>query len=53
MLAGWITVLAAVVMLSSATSTMTFVLLALGIEVLGFVLAARAHIASRQPARDA
>jgi hypothetical protein len=47
MLAGWITVLAAVVMLVSLASRTAFVLVAIGIEALGFVLLAHSHLASR------
>jgi hypothetical protein len=50
MLAGWITVLAAVVMLTSLASRTSFVLVASGIEALGFVLLAR--IASRSVKGD-
>ena len=52
MLAGWITVLAAVVMLASLASKTTFVLAAIGIEALGFVLLARSHLASRSVKGD-
>lgn len=52
MLAGWITVLAAVAMLASLVSRTTFVLVAVGIEALGFVLLARSHVASRSVKGD-
>ena len=52
MLAGWITVLAAVVMLRSLASRTSFVLIAIGIEALGFVLLTRSHVASRSVKGD-
>jgi hypothetical protein len=53
LLAGWITVLAALVMLTSLASRTSFVLAALGIEALGFVLLVRSHVASRRLKGDA
>ncbi len=45
-LAGWLLVLAALVMLTSITPRTGFVLAGLGVEILGFVLAARSHLSS-------
>ena len=43
LLAGWAIVLAAVAMLASAGQQTVFVLAGLAVEILGLVLAARAH----------
>jgi hypothetical protein len=43
LLAGWALVLAALAILPSAAARTAFVLAGLGIEMLGLVLAARAH----------
>ena len=44
MLAGWWLVLAAIVLLRALAAQTVFVLAGLGIEILGFVLAARQHV---------
>ena len=44
MLAGWILVLASVILLVSIPSRTGFVCAGLGVEILGFVLAGRAHL---------
>jgi hypothetical protein len=44
MLAGWWLVLAAVVLLRALAAQTVFVLAGLGVEILGFVLAARQHV---------
>ncbi|HTB16791.1 MAG TPA: hypothetical protein VK708_01695 [Bryobacteraceae bacterium] len=41
---GWIIVLAAMVLLPSGASQISFVLLALGVEALGLTLVFRAHL---------
>jgi hypothetical protein len=48
MLAGWAIAVAAVLLLRTPTPKTAFVLSGLGIEVLGFVLAARAHVPRRR-----
>ena len=52
MLAGWITALAAIIMLVSLASRTAFVLAALAIESLGFVLFARSHVLARNAKRE-
>jgi len=47
MLAGWMLVLAALVMLVSLPSRTGFVLAGVAVEILGFVLIARAHLPSK------
>jgi hypothetical protein len=47
MLAGWMLVLAALVMLVSLPSRTGFVLAGLAVEILGFVLVVRAHLPSK------
>jgi hypothetical protein len=49
LLGGWIIVLAAIALLPSSTSQVSFVLVALGVEVLGLTLVFRAHLI---PGRD-
>jgi hypothetical protein len=44
LLSGWIIVLAALALLPSGPSEVSFVLLALGVEVLGLTLVFRAHL---------
>jgi hypothetical protein len=44
LLSGWIIVLAAIALLPSGPSEVSFVLLALGVEVLGLTLVFRAHL---------
>jgi hypothetical protein len=44
LLGGWIIVLAAVALLPSGPSQASFVLLALGVEILGLTLVFRAHL---------
>lgn len=44
MLAGWILVLAAIVLLDSLPSRTAFVLAGIAVEILGLVLLARAHL---------
>jgi len=46
---GWIIVLAAIALLRSGPSQVTFVLVALGVEALGLTLVFRAHLI---PSRD-
>lgn len=48
MLVGWILVLAAIALLGSLPSRTAFVLAGIAVEILGFVLLARAH---RAPTR--
>jgi hypothetical protein len=45
LLGGWIIVLAAVALLPSGPSQVSFVLAALGVEALGLTLVFRAHLA--------
>lgn len=49
LLGGWIIVLAAVALLPSGASQIAFVLVALGVEILGLTLVFRAHLPSREP----
>jgi hypothetical protein len=44
LLSGWIIVLAAIALLPSGPSEVSFVLLALGVELLGLTLVFRAHL---------
>lgn len=44
MLAGWLLVLAAIVLLRALAAQTAFVLAGFGVEILGFVLAARQHV---------
>jgi membrane protein implicated in regulation of membrane protease activity len=44
LLGGWIIVLAAIALLPSGPSQVSFVLVALGVEVLGLTLVFRAHL---------
>jgi hypothetical protein len=44
LLGGWIIALAAVALLPSGASQISFVLLALGVQVLGLALVFRAHL---------
>ncbi|MGA2877892.1 MAG: hypothetical protein ABSG13_02980 [Bryobacteraceae bacterium] len=44
MLGGWIIVLAAVALLPAGPSQVSFVLVALGVEILGLTLVFRAHL---------
>jgi hypothetical protein len=45
LLAGWAIVLAAVVLLAPALPRTGFVLAGIGVEVLGFILVVRSHLA--------
>jgi len=47
LLAGWILVIAAVVMLVQAAPRTIFILLGLGVEIVGLVLVARSHLLLR------
>ena len=47
MLAGWLLVLAAIVLLRALPARTGFAVAGMAVEVLGFVLAARNHIPSR------
>jgi cytochrome c biogenesis protein CcdA len=47
MFAGWVLVLAALAMLRSLESRTVFVLAGMAVELLGIVLAARAHLSVR------
>ena len=49
--AGWIIVLAAVVLLPSAPSRASFVLAGIAIEVLGLALVVRSHLIPREARR--
>jgi hypothetical protein len=44
MLGGWIIVLAAIALLPAGPSQASFVLVALGVEILGLTLVFRAHL---------
>lgn len=44
MLGGWIIVLAAIALLPAGPSQVSFVLVALGVEILGLTLVFRAHL---------
>ncbi len=48
MLAGWVLMLAAVLMLSSLPSRTAFSGAGFGVEILGLVLLARAHVPARK-----
>lgn len=48
MLAGWILMLASIMMLTALLSRTAFSLAGLGVEILGLVLLARAHITGRK-----
>ncbi|MBV9406121.1 MAG: hypothetical protein JO211_12320 [Acidobacteriaceae bacterium] len=54
MVAGWVLVLAAVILLVSTPSRTVFVCAGLGVEILGFVLVARRQVKgkSKGAARD-
>ncbi|MBV9770068.1 MAG: hypothetical protein JOZ32_10895 [Bryobacterales bacterium] len=51
LLCGWIIVLAAIALLPSQLSQISFVLMALGVEVLGLVFVFRAHLISGRDGR--
>lgn len=53
MLAGWAIVLTAIVLLASVPAKTGFVLAGIAIEILGFVLAALAHLPARGTRSDA
>jgi len=44
LLSGWILVLAAIALLTAAGSRVVFLAAGLGVEILGLVVAARAHV---------
>ncbi len=48
LLAGWVLVLTAVMLLSSAVQQAAFVVAGLGVETLGLVLLIRAHLVPNQ-----
>jgi hypothetical protein len=48
LLAGWILVLAAIALLATAGPRAAFLLAGLGVELLGLVLAARAHLTPKE-----
>jgi|GEM_PF-566425 len=52
MLAGWVISLAALALLASLPSRTCFVLAGIGIELLGFVFAARSHLHPRGAKSD-
>ena len=47
LLAGWVIAIAAVILLASLELRTAFVTAGVGIEIFGFVLAARAHLTPR------
>jgi hypothetical protein len=47
--AGWALVLAAIALLAAAGPRSVFLLAGVGVEVLGLVLAARAHLTPKEP----
>ncbi len=51
LLAGWLIVAAAMLLLRSAASQGGFTLAGAGVEIMGLVLAARAHLAPRGETR--
>jgi hypothetical protein len=51
LLAGWLLVIAALIMLRTAGAQTGFVLAGLAVEVLGLVLAARSHLSPRPDRR--
>jgi len=51
LLCGWIIILAAIALLPSQLSQISFVLMALGVEVLGLVFVSRAHLISGREGR--
>ena len=53
MLTGWLLVLAAVILLPTLAARTAFTLAGTGVEVLGFILVARAHIPARKSRREA
>lgn len=53
MLAGWILMLAAVLMLSTLALRTGFSVAGLGVEILGFILLARTYIPKRRKQHDA
>jgi hypothetical protein len=48
LLAGWVLVLAAIAMLAAAGPRGAFLMAGVGVEVLGFALAARAHLTPKE-----
>jgi hypothetical protein len=48
LIAGWILVLAAIALLTAAGPRVAFLLAGLGVEVLGLVLVARAHLTPKE-----
>lgn len=48
MLAGWILVVAAIILLPSAAARNSFVAAGFAVEILGLILFARSHIAIRR-----
>ena len=50
LVAGWILVLAALVLLGAAGPRTAFLLAGVGVEILGLVLFARAHLATKAEA---
>jgi hypothetical protein len=51
LLAGWALVLAAIALLPGAGSRVAFLLAGIGVEILGLVLAARAHLTPKRDER--
>ncbi len=51
MLAGWLIVLTAVIVLASGPAQILFILVSMGIELTGFVLLARSHLFVREGIR--
>ncbi len=47
LLSGWMIAVAALILLPPASSQMAFLLAAIGVEIVGLVVSARAHISIR------
>jgi hypothetical protein len=47
LLAGWVLVIAAVVLLAKSVPRTAFLLAGMGVEIVGFVLVGRSHLFSR------
>jgi hypothetical protein len=51
LLAGWLLVLASLILLPKPQARIPFIFAGIGVELLGLVLAARAHLRPREDAR--